>query len=70
MAKAMVADCKLDGFWEFGLKRWDVAAGIVLIEEAGGRVSTHDGGPIDDDIGCPLASNGRLHQAMQTVLSR
>ncbi len=66
---AMVADGKLDAFWEFGLNRWDVAAGIVLIEEAGGRVTTHSGGPIADGIASPLASNGRLHQAMQTILN-
>jgi len=66
---AMVADGKLDAFWEFGLKRWDVAAGIILIEEAGGRVTTHSGGLISDDVGSPLASNGRLHQAMQSVLT-
>ena len=62
---AMVADGKLDAFWEFGLKPWDVAAGIVLIEEAGGRVTTHNGEDIRTDLGAPLASNGHLHDAMQ-----
>ena len=40
---AYVAAGRLDGFWEFGLKPWDVAAGIVLVREAGGLVGRLDG---------------------------
>jgi len=67
---AMVADGKLDAFWEFGLQPWDVAAGIVLIREAGGRVTTHSGENITQAIGSPLATNALLHTALQTVLKR
>ena len=42
---AYVAAGRLDGFWERGLKPWDVAAGVLLVEEAGGIVSRFDGGP-------------------------
>jgi myo-inositol-1(or 4)-monophosphatase len=42
-----VAAGRCDGYWELGLKPWDIAAGIVIIEEAGGVVTNFDGGPID-----------------------
>jgi myo-inositol-1(or 4)-monophosphatase len=66
---AMVAAGELDGFWEFGLGAWDVAAGVLLIEEAGGRVTSHDGMPLDLARPSPLASNGRLHAAMVAVMT-
>lgn len=66
---AMVAAGRLDGFWEYGLKAWDVAAARVLITEAGGRVTAHDGGPLQRELPSPLASNGRLHDAMVAVLA-
>ncbi len=59
---AYVASGRLDFFWEFGLKPWDVAAGSLLVSEAGGRVTDMRGGPHNvtnsDDI---LADNGHLH---------
>ena len=59
---ASVASGRLDFFWEFGLKPWDVAAGSLLVSEAGGRVTDMRGGPHNvtnsDDI---LADNGHLH---------
>lgn len=61
-----VAAGRLDGFWERGLKPWDMAAGIILIEEAGGRVSNYDVGPLDLYSGRILATNGRIHE----ILSR
>lgn len=61
-----VAAGRLDGFWERGLKPWDMAAGIVLIEEAGGRVSNYDVGPLDLYSGRILATNGKIHE----ILSR
>ena len=64
---AMVAAGCLDGFWELGLKPWDVAAGVLLITEAGGQVSQVDGGPLALEAPVPLASNGRLHDAMVGV---
>ena len=45
---AYVASGRLDGYFEVGLKPWDVAAGSILIEEAGGRMRRIDGGPFDD----------------------
>ena len=58
---AYVACGRLDAYWEFGLKPWDMAAGVLLVAEAGGRVSDMRGGPCG--IGGPhvLADNGLLH---------
>ncbi|MFQ5801915.1 MAG: inositol monophosphatase family protein [Candidatus Methylomirabilales bacterium] len=64
-----VAAGRLDGFWEFQLKPWDMAAGALLITEAGGTVSDAGGGPLNvfgDEI---VASNSRIHQAMLDVLT-
>jgi len=65
---ACVAAGRFDGFWELKLKPWDVAAGVLLVEEAGGRVSDYGGVPMPLDRGEILASNGHLHVAMQRVL--
>jgi myo-inositol-1(or 4)-monophosphatase len=67
---ACVAAGRFDGFWELKLKPWDVAAGVLLVEEAGGRVSDYAGAPMPLDRGEILASNGRLHGAMQAILQR
>ncbi len=64
-----VAAGRADGFWEFGLQAWDVAAGRLLVEEAGGRVTDMDGGPLDLDRPRLLATNGRVHAAMRDVLA-
>jgi myo-inositol-1(or 4)-monophosphatase len=69
MDLAMLASGALDGFCEFGLQPWDCAAGIVLIEEAGGRVSDVLGGPLELDRPRVLASNGHLHDTMIQVLA-
>ena len=58
---ALVAAGRFDAFWEWDLKPWDVAAGALLIEEAGGRVSAIDGGPHRLDGGSIAASNGLVH---------
>lgn len=58
---AYVAAGRLEGFWEFNLNSWDTAAGILLVEEAGGRVTDFSGGRYriaSDEI---LASNGLIH---------
>ncbi|MFH0800544.1 MAG: inositol monophosphatase family protein [Pseudomonadota bacterium] len=65
---AWAACGRIDGFWELYLKPWDMAAGAVIIREAGGSVTAFDGGPFDlygDEI---LASNGRIHDEMIEVL--
>jgi myo-inositol-1(or 4)-monophosphatase len=58
---ALVAAGRFDAFWEWGLKPWDVAAGALLIEEAGGRVTAIDGSPLDIANGSIAASNGVVH---------
>ncbi|MGH8012597.1 MAG: inositol monophosphatase family protein [Candidatus Binataceae bacterium] len=61
---AYVASGRVDGFWEFGLKQWDVAAGALLVAEAGGRVSNMDGDQLDLSAAQIIASNGRIHREM------
>lgn len=55
---------RIDGFWELDLKPWDIAAGMLIVEEAGGRVSNETGASYQ--LGQPLvvASNGRIHDAL------
>jgi myo-inositol-1(or 4)-monophosphatase len=65
---ASVACGRLDGFWEFGLKPWDIAAGSLLVEEAGGKVTNMDGTALDLAGAQLLASNRRIHQEMAQVL--
>lgn len=60
----MVAEGVLDGFWEFGLKPWDIAAGKVILEEAGGKITNIDGSPLTLDGGQMLATNGLLHEEL------
>lgn len=67
---AYVACGRLDGYWERGLAPWDIAAGIVLVREAGGRVTAYDGSPMDVMAGRLLATNGHLHQAMSHTLGQ
>lgn len=59
-----IADGRAEAFWEYGLSRWDLTAGVVLVEEAGGRVTDLTGGDTHLDTGNVLASNGLVHQAM------
>jgi len=59
-----VACGRFDGFWEFNLNPWDTAAGALIVEEAGGRVSRFDGSPFDLNSRETLASNGLLHDAL------
>jgi myo-inositol-1(or 4)-monophosphatase len=59
-----VATGRVDGFWEWKLKPWDTAAGALLVEEAGGRVSDFWGGPFDAFGEQTLASNGWIHAEM------
>ncbi len=65
---AYVAAGRFDGFWERGLAAWDVAAGIVLVREAGGLVSDFDGGQDMLEAGHIIAANDRLHAPLQTLL--
>lgn len=67
---AYVACGRLDGYWERGLSPWDLAAGVTLVEAAGGQVSAYNGELFDIGSGRILASNGHLHAAMVEVLER
>jgi len=59
-----VACGRFDGFWEFNLNPWDTAAGVLIVEEAGGKVSRFDGSAFRIDSSETLASNGLVHQAL------
>src|SRR5437867_13454231 len=64
-----VACGRFDGFWESRLSPWDMAAGVLLVREAGGRVTRFDGAPFALDGRQILATNGTLHAPMQDVLA-
>jgi myo-inositol-1(or 4)-monophosphatase len=66
---AFVAMGRFEGFWEFGLNPWDTAAGVMLVEEAGGKITDMQGQPYT--LGGPsiLASNGLIHSEMLNVVS-
>lgn len=66
---AYTACGRFDGFWEEGLNPWDVAAGVLLIEEAGGRVSYYDDSPFSIYAPPICASNGLIHAEMLAILS-
>jgi myo-inositol-1(or 4)-monophosphatase len=59
-----VASGRFDGFWEFNLNAWDTAAGVLMVEEAGGKVSRYDGSPFEIDSRETLASNGLVHDEL------
>lgn len=59
-----VACGRFDAFWEFNLNPWDTAAGVLIVEEAGGKVSDFRGGPFHINSQETLASNGLVHQAI------
>ena len=65
-----VAAGRFDGFWELKLHPWDVAAGLLIVEEAQGRTSDLHGGPAPRSGRELLASNGRIHDALVDVLSQ
>ena len=65
---AYVAAGRFDGFWAFDNNAWDVAAGVVLVREAGGRVTAPGGGAYDWHARPCLASNGPLHPVLVDAL--
>ncbi len=67
---AYVACGRFDGFWEDGLNAWDIAAGALLINEAGGRITNFNNEPLDIYTRKVVASNGRVHEAMLRLLRR
>ena len=66
---AYVACGRFDAFWEFELQPWDVAAGTLIVREAGGRVTQTDGSPARVDSGSILATNGAVHDEMRGILA-
>jgi myo-inositol-1(or 4)-monophosphatase len=65
---AYVACGRLDGYWERGLSPWDLAAGIVLVQEAGGLVTAYDGNAFNLQSGRILATNRHIHDALSQEL--
>ncbi len=61
---------RLDGFWERLLSPWDIAAGALIVEEAGGKVTGFDGGLFTPRSGEIVASNGRIHAAMLDTIAK
>ena len=61
---AWVAAGRYDGFWELGLKPWDMSAGLLLVREAGGYATDPDGGQDPRDSGNVVAANPHLHPVL------
>lgn len=66
---AYIAAGRFDGFWEIGLQPWDMAAGVLLIQEAGGIVTDLEGGDKIFETGAVIAANPRLHQIMRGLIA-
>ena len=65
-----IAAGRADAYWEFNLQPWDVAAGALIVREAGGVVTDIGGGPLRHDAPQTLASNGLLHDEMVEAMRR
>ncbi len=68
LALCYVAAGILEGYWEWGLYPWDVAAGVLIAREAGARVTSPEGGPVTLESGAVLATNGHVHEEMLAYL--
>ena len=66
---AYVAAGRLDGFWELGLQPWDMAAGSLLVQEAGGIVTSLSGNDDYVETGQILTGNSRIHDALSAILT-
>ena len=64
-----LASGQVDGYWEFGLNTWDIAAGVLLVSEAGGEVTDMGGGALSLATPRLLASNGKIHHDMAQILA-
>ena len=67
---AWVAAGRLDGYWENWLSPWDIAAGMLLVREAGGFVSDKQGGQSMFDDGTIVAGNEAIHRALVKTLAK
>ncbi len=65
---AHVACGRIDGYWERGISPWDIAAGVILLREAGGKVTAYDGSPLDLVSGRILATNSYIHESLSQEL--
>ena len=65
-----IAMGRFEGFWEFGLQPWDICAGALIVEEAGGKVSDWDGSPMPFSGHRILATNGYIHDEMLEILRK
>jgi myo-inositol-1(or 4)-monophosphatase len=65
---AYVACGRVDGYWERGLSPWDIAAGIILVQEAGGKITAYDGTSVKIESGRVLATNGYIHDSLSSEL--
>lgn len=65
-----VACGRFDGYWERGIKPWDITAGIAILEEAGGKVTAYNGTEIDLKSGRILATNGKIHHILSETLQK
>jgi myo-inositol-1(or 4)-monophosphatase len=65
-----VACGRFEGFWEFGLKSWDVSAGTVIVTEAGGKITSMEGGPHRSGDPDMLATNGKVHEETLGLFAR
>jgi myo-inositol-1(or 4)-monophosphatase len=63
-----VAAGRFDGFWEYNLNPWDIAAGYLIIEEAGGRISNFNGDAYNIYDKQTLATNGQIHEQMLEII--
>jgi myo-inositol-1(or 4)-monophosphatase len=70
MNLAYVAAGRFDGYWERGIQTWDMAAGVLLVQEAGGKVTDMTGGPHDLFSQNALAANPKMHSILFKILSR
>lgn len=66
---AYVAAGRFDGFWEFGLRPWDIAAGMLLVREAGGYVTDLAGGQDALAADSIIAANSDLHEKLRKLLN-
>lgn len=66
----LVARGWMDGYWERHLKPWDIAAGILIVREAGGIVTNWTGDPVELHEGAVVATNGGIHEELVAELGR
>ncbi|MDF2923644.1 MAG: inositol monophosphatase [Paenibacillaceae bacterium] len=67
---AYVAAGRLNGYWELGLNSWDMAAGVLLVQESGGKVTDTQGKPYHLQVRNVVATNGHIHQELVDVLEQ